>query len=320
MYSSDQQVLAAACRWADAGHRFALVTVARTWGSAPRPPGASLVVRDDGLVEGSVSGGCIEDDLIERMRAGAFGGDAPFSVVYGVTKDEATRFGLPCGGTLELVVEPAPDLVQLRELASRLAARRLAARHVNLHTGKVSVLEAWRDDALQWDGSCLTTVHGPQWRLLIIGAGEVSRYLAQMALALDYEIIICDPREEYGRNWELPGTRLLTSMPDDAVMELHLDARSAVVALTHDPKLDDLALLDALKSRAFYVGALGSGVSSQRRRERLMQHFDLSQTEVDGLHAPVGLPIGSKTPPEIAVSILAEMTAVRHGARIMQST
>lgn len=218
------------------------------------------------------------------------------------------------------MVEPAPDLIELRELASRLEARQLAARHVNLHTGKVSVAGAWRDDALQWDGSCLTTVHGPQWRLLIIGAGEVSRYLAQMALALDYEIVICDPREEYGRNWELPGTLLLTSMPDDAVMELHLDARSAVVALTHDPKLDDMALLDALKSRAFYVGALGSGVSSQRRRERLMQHFDLSQTEVDSLHAPVGLPIGSKTPPEIAVSILAEMTAVRHGARIMQST
>lgn len=317
MYSTDQQVLDAACRWAAAGHRFALVTVARTWGSAPRPPGAWLALRDDGLVEGSVSGGCIEDDLIDRMRAGAIAGTAPFKLVYGVTKDEATRFGLPCGGTLELVVEPAPGIPPLKELAARLAARQLAARHVDLATGSVSVSNAWRDDVLQWDGSSLTTLHGPQWRLLIIGAGQISRYLAQMALALDYEIIVCDPREEYGPGWDVPGTRLVSTMPDDTVLALALDPRSAVVALTHDPKLDDMALLEALKSPAFYVGALGSNINNQRRRERLMHHFDLPQAEVERLHGPVGLPIGSKTPPEIAVSVLAEMTAVRNGMKAM---
>lgn len=317
MYSTDWQVLDAACRWAEVGHRFALVTVARTWGSAPRPPGAWLALRDDGLVEGSVSGGCIEDDLIARMRAGAIAGAVPFKLVYGVTKDEATRFGLPCGGTLELVVEPAPDIALLKELAARLAARQLAARHVDLVAGTVSVSNAWRGDALQWDGSRLITVHGPQWRLLIIGAGQISRYLAQMALALDYEIIVCDPREEYGPGWDVPGARLVTTMPDDTVLALELDPRSAVVALTHDPKLDDMALLEALKSPAFYVGALGSNINSQRRRERLMQHFDLSLAEVERLHGPVGLPIGSKTPPEIAVSILAEMTAVRYRVRTM---
>lgn len=317
MYSTDQQVLDAACRWAEAGHCFALVTVVRTWGSAPRPPGAWLALRDDGLVEGSVSGGCIEDDLIARMRAGAIAGTAPSKLVYGVTRDEATRFGLPCGGTLELVVEPAPDIALLKELAARLTARQLAARHVDLLAGSVSVSNAWRDDALQWDGSRLTTVHGPQWRLLIIGAGQISRYLAQMAQALDYDIIVCDPREEYGPGWDVPGTCLATTMPDDTVLALELDPRSAVVALTHDPKLDDMALLEALKSPAFYVGALGSSVNSQRRRERLVQHFDLSQAEVERLHGPVGIPIGSKTPPEIAVSILAEMTAVRNGVRAM---
>lgn len=313
MYSTDQQVLDAACRWAAAGHRFALVTVARTWGSAPRPPGAWLALREDGLVEGSVSGGCIEDDLIARMRAGAIAGVTPFKLVYGVTKDEATRFGLPCGGTLELVVEPAPDIALLKELATRLAARQLAARHVDLAAGSVSVSDAWRGDTLQWDGARLTTVHGPQWRLLIIGAGQISRYLAQMALALDYEIIVCDPREEYGPGWDVTGARLVKTMPDDTVLALELDPRSAVVALTHDPKLDDMALLEALKSPAFYVGALGSIANSQRRRERLVQHFDLSQAEVESLHGPVGIPIGSKTPPEIAVSILAEMTAVKNG-------
>lgn len=313
MYSTDQQVLDAACRWVAAGHRFALVTVARTWGSAPRPPGAWLALRDDGLVEGSVSGGCIEDDLIARMRAGAIAGTTPFKLVYGVTKDEATRFGLPCGGTLELVVEPAPDIALLKELATRLAARQLAARHVDLVAGSVSASDAWRGDTLQWDGARLTTVHGPQWRLLIIGAGQISRYLAQMALALDYEIIVCDPREEYGPGWDVKGARLVKTMPDDTVLALELDPRSAVVALTHDPKLDDMALLEALKSPAFYVGALGSIANNQRRRERLVQHFDLSQAEVESLHGPVGIPIGSKTPPEIAVSILAEMTAVKNG-------
>jgi xanthine dehydrogenase accessory factor len=315
MVSSDQQVLDAVCRWTKAGHRFALVTVARTWGSAPRQPGAWLALRDDGCIAGSVSGGCIEDDLVTRMRSGAIVGSAPFKLVYGVTKDEATRFGLPCGGTLELVVEPAPDSAQLVELANRLAARQLATRHIDLVTGSVSVSHAWRGDALQWDGARLTTVHGPQWRLLIIGAGQIARYLAQMALALGYEIIVCDPRAEYGPGWDVADSPLLTTMPDDTVLALELDLRSAVVALTHDPKLDDMALLEALKSPAFYVGALGSNVNSQRRRERLIQHFDLSPAEVARLHGPVGLPIGSKTPPEIALSILAEMTAVRNGVR-----
>ena len=312
MYSTDQQVLDAACRWADQGYRFALVTVARTWGSAPRPAGAWLALRADGLVEGSVSGGCVEDDLAERMRAGSLGKTAPFCLTYGVTKEEATRFGLPCGGTLELVVEPAPDVAQLRLLTTRLAQRKLAARRVDLAGGATSVEDAARDEELQWDGACLTTVHGPRWRLLIIGAGQVSRYLAQMAMALDYEITVCDPREEYAPGWNVPGTSLVTTMPDDTVTAMHPDARTAIVALTHDPKLDDMALLEALKSPAFYVGALGSLVNSERRRERLMEHFDLVQADLDRLHAPVGIHIGSKTPPEIAVSILAQLVAVRN--------
>lgn len=316
MQSTDLQVLTAARRWTAEGRRFTLVTVARTWGSAPRPPGAWLALRDDGVVEGSVSGGCIEDDLIARVREGRIAGAAPFKLVYGVTKEEATRFGLPCGGTLELVVEPAPDAALLEALAARLAARQLALRRVDLLAGTVTVTDARRGAALQWDGSRLTTVHGPQWRLLIIGAGQISRYLAQMAQALDYEIIVCDPREEYLPAWDVPGTRLVTTMPDDTVLALDLDPRSAVVALTHDPKLDDMALLEALKSPAFYVGAVGSRLNNARRRERLAQYFDLSEAELARLHGPVGLPIGSHTPPEIAVAILAEMTAVKNGVAV----
>lgn len=313
MDSQDSEVLAAVRNWAADGHRCVLVTVARTWGSAPRPPGAWMALRDDGRVQGSVSGGCIEDDLIARMAAGEFHGIQPFIQRYGVTPDEARRFGLPCGGVVELVIEPAPDAVALDDLARRIAAGQLALRSIDLDSGVAMVRDGCRSDQLSWDGRCLTTLHGPAWRLLIIGAGQISRYLASMAQALDYQVLICDPRVEYSAGWDVPGAALIAGMPDNAVVELGLDPRSAVVALTHDPKLDDMALLEALKSPAFYVGALGSRANNARRRERLLQHFDLSEAEVARLHGPVGLPIGSRTPPEIAVSILAEITAVKNG-------
>lgn len=314
MDSLDKQVLDAARRWAAEGYRFVLVTVAQTWGSAPRPPGAWMVVRTDGHVIGSVSGGCIEDDLVHRVLAGEFANERqPRLLRYGVTADEAHRFGLPCGGTLELMLEPAPDFAALSDLATRIEAGQLALRRVTLTSGRVTIEPGSAADTLHWDGDTLITLHGPAWRLLIIGAGQISHYLASMALSLDYRVYICDPRSEYADGWNVPGTLRIEAMPDDAVTELDLDPRSAVVALTHDPKLDDLALLEALKSPAFYVGALGSKANNEKRRERLHQYFDLSQAEVERLHGPVGLPIGSHTPPEIAVSILAEMTAVKNG-------
>lgn len=316
MDSQDTQVLAAAQRWAVAGHRLTLVTVARTWGSAPRPPGAWMVLRDDGQVQGSVSGGCIETDLIERLLKDEFASTAPFLLKYGVTLDEARRYGLPCGGTMELIIEPAPDLPALEDLAGRISRGQLARRTVVIDRQGNAISDGSAHDTLSWDGHTLTTLHGPAWRLLVVGAGQISTYLAQMAQALDYQIFICDPRNEYTAEWNVPGTTLMSSMPDDAVIELNLDPHSAVVALTHDSKLDDMVLLEALKSPAFYVGALGSLVNSQRRKERLLQHFDLSQEEVERLHGPVGLPIGSRTPPEIAIAILAEITAVRNGALI----
>jgi xanthine dehydrogenase accessory factor len=318
MDNVDRQVFSAVQRWSGEGYRFALVTVARTWGSAPRPPGAWLALREDGLVQGSVSGGCIEDDLIDRMRSGKligeYGADKPFLLNYGVTRDEAERFRLPCGGTLELVVEPAPDLALLADVERRTAAGRLAQRSVDLVSGAVSVSDGAGNDAVAWDGRVLTTQHGPLWRLLIIGAGQISRYLAQMAQALDYVVTVCDPRVEYSTEWNVTGAPLVAGMPDDVVLEMSLDPRSAVVALTHDPKLDDMALLEALQSPAFYVGALGSHANNVKRRERLCKYFGLTQGEAERLHGPVGLAIGSRTPPEIAVSILAEMTAVRRGA------
>jgi xanthine dehydrogenase accessory factor len=315
MDSVDREVLKSAVAWLEAGHRSVLATVVRTWGSAPRPVGAMLVIRDDGMVMGSVSGGCVEDDMIDKVRTAKIAAGRPELVVYGVTKEQAERFGLPCGGTLEIVVEPVTAASRLAELLEGVSRHELVARRLDMSTGAVTLTPGKWSDALEFDGKSLLSVHGPRWRLLIIGAGQLSRYLAQMAQALDYQVTVCDPREEYAEGWDLPGATLDRRMPDDVVLALNLDAHSAVVAVTHDPKLDDLALLEALKSPAFYVGALGSRKNNDSRRRRLAQ-FDLAPSEIARLHGPVGLRIGSKTPPEIAVSILAEMTMVRRGVSL----
>jgi xanthine dehydrogenase accessory factor len=316
MDSLDLQVLVQARDWKREGHPVWLVTVIETWGSAPRPPGALLAMRGDGLVVGSVSGGCVEDDLIERVRHGERVA-TPQLVTYGVTKDEAARFGLPCGGNLRLVQEPLGDVAWIDEVLRRTAAHELVARQLNLSTGVVTVDSARRGDTFTFDGQSLRALFGPRWRLLIIGAGQLSRVLAKMALALDFEVICCDPREEYHLTWDIPETTFSKAMPDDLVLELQLDPHSAVVAVTHDPKLDDMALLEALKSPAFYIGALGSRSNTSKRRERLAL-FDLSADEIDRLHGPIGLHLGSKTPAEIAVSIVAEIIAVRNGVALAQ--
>lgn len=315
MDSVDLQVLRTSVAWINDGHRVILATIVETWGSSPRPAGAMLAVRGDGLVAGSVSGGCVEDDLIFRIRNRSLAVEKPEIATYGISKDEATRYGLPCGGKLELVLEPVNDRQVLTKLLESVDRHELVARVLDLQSGIVTLKPASRGDELSFDRKRLITVHGPRWRLLIIGAGQLSQYLAQMAQALDYSVTVCDPREEYADTWNVEGSILDRGMPDDVVLDMKPDSHCAVVAVTHDPKLDDLALMEALKSPAFYVGALGSRLNSEKRRERLTM-FDLSQGELDRLHGPIGLSIGSKTPPEIAVSILAEMTAVRHGVNL----
>jgi xanthine dehydrogenase accessory factor len=316
MDSLDLQVLKQARDWHAAGHPVWLVTVIETWGSAPRPPGALLAMRGDGLVAGSVSGGCVEDDLIDRVRQGERVG-RPSLIAYGVTKEEAARFGLPCGGNLRLVQEPLTETGWLDEILRRTAQHELVARILDLESGRVVIEPAARGEAFAFDGRTLRALFGPRWRMLIIGAGQLSRALAQMALMLDFEVICCDPREEYHLTWDIPGTTFSKAMPDDLAVELQLDPHCAVVAVTHDPKLDDLALLEALKSPAFYVGALGSRGNTAKRKERLAL-FDLSAVEIGRLHGPIGLDIGSRTPGEIAVSILAEVIAVRNGVALKQ--
>src|SRR6478609_7918553 len=298
MDSVDLDVLRKSAAWVDEGRRVLLVTVVKTWGSSPRPEGALLAVREDGLVVGSVSGGCIEDDIVDRTRREGQRATKCEVVTYGVSADEARRFGLPCGGTIQLVLEPLTRESGMRALLREVETGHLVARRLDVASGFATLHPAQPNDGLTFDGRMLRTIHGPRYRMLVIGASQLSKYLAQIAVGLGYDVTICDPRDEYTETWDVAGVRL--------------DERSAVIALTHDPKLDDLALMEALRSPAFYVGAIGSRANNEKRRERLRE-FDLSDAEIARLHGPVGLYIGSRTPPEIAISILAEVTAIKNG-------
>ncbi|MCZ8077166.1 MAG: XdhC family protein [Paucibacter sp.] len=317
MDNVDLQVLRQLAAWRREGRGAVLGTITRTWGSAPRPVGSLVAVRDDGQIAGSVSGGCIEDDLIAKLREGALALQRPELLRYGVGAEEAQRFGLPCGGTLELLLEPVSEASQIEALLERLDRGERVQRLLDLHSGQVQLLAPEHGaDTLLLDAQTLRSHHGPQWRLLIIGAGQMTQYLAQMALGLDYRVTICDPREEYADGFAVPGCTLSRDMPDDVVTAMQPDGHSAIVALTHDPKLDDLALMEALQSPAFYVGAIGSRVNQSKRKARLAEHFGLTPAQLARLHGPVGLHIGARTPPEIALSILAHMTAERYGVQI----
>jgi xanthine dehydrogenase accessory factor len=315
MNSTDLSVLKSAVEWLQSGQSVAIATVVQTWGSAPRPVGSWLAIRADGQVAGSVSGGCVEDDLIRRVQTEILTRNTPEMVVYGVTQQEAARFGLPCGGTLRLLVEPRPELNVLENLLENISTHQITRRSVNLSTGKSTLSLGDRSDEFVCTEQEMQTTYGPRWRMVIIGAGQLSLYTADFALASDFEVVVIDPREEYAEGLNRTDITFSKGMPDDVLLEIGVDSHTAVVALTHDPKLDDMALMEALKSPAFYVGALGSRKNTQKRKERLLE-FDVSREQVEKLHGPVGLYIGALTPPEIAVSILAEVIAVKYGISV----
>ncbi|MDI1269563.1 MAG: XdhC family protein [Polaromonas sp.] len=326
MENLDVMVLRTLRDWRTAGKRALLATVVRTWGSSPRPVGSIMALCEDGAVVGSVSGGCIEDDLIYRhtqayasASASAQGGGntipsgPPTFVKYGITADEAHRFGLPCGGTLELLLEYDPDAAALTQLVQALEAGQLMQRTVRLTDGAVTLATARAPAELSVSSVELVNTFGPEYRMLLIGAGQLTEYLATMALFSGFAVTVCDPREEYRSAWSVAGAKVLSEMPDDVVVAFKPDRRSCVIALTHDPKLDDLALLEALATDAFYVGAIGSRRNNEARHQRMAEHFGLNEAALARLRGPIGIYIGSKTPPEIAVSVMAEVLAVKNG-------
>ncbi|HSK00862.1 MAG TPA: XdhC family protein [Kofleriaceae bacterium] len=332
-------ILAQAAAWRAAGRGVALATVIRTWGSSPRQPGSKLAVDEAGAFVGSVSGGCIEaaviHDALEVMASGA-----SRVLSFGVTDEAAWEVGLACGGKVEVFVEavaPARGHGLSREMLGELIAARREPRPVVLATwldggahmllsSDPALAPAELADAVRGAaatdraevvaspaGAVLVEPHLPPLRLVIVGAVHVAQPLAEMAQLAGFAVTIVDPRRAFATEARFPGRTLVTSWPDEALAGLRPDARTAVVTLTHDPKLDDPALLAALASPALYVGCLGSQKTHAARKARLGER-GLGADALARLRGPVGLRIGARTPAEIAVSILAEIIATVRGA------
>ena len=320
MENLDVMVLRTLRNWRIGGKRALLATVVRTWGSSPRPVGSIMALCEDGTVVGSVSGGCIEDDLIYKHTQAYAKNEmpvgAPSFVKYGITADEAHQFGLPCGGTLELLLEFDPDAASLASLVADLERGQLVQRRVRLSDGQVTLRTSDAPENLSVTDLELVNTFGPEYRMLLIGAGQLTEYLATMALFSGFAVTVCDPREEYRGAWSVANVKVVSDMPDDVVTAFKPDRRSCVVALTHDPKLDDLALLEALGTDAFYVGAIGSRRNNEIRHQRMIDHFEQTTATLARLRGPIGIYIGSKTPAEIAVSVMAEILAVKNGVAL----
>lgn len=330
---TDHEVLATAASWLAAGKDVALATVVQTWGSAPRAVGSHLTINDSGAFVGSVSGGCIEgavvDEALEAIRDGK-----PRQLEFGVSNEQAWEVGLACGGTIRIYVEPLVRRDPLHRLLADLVARQAVARVTRIADGaQVLVrLDAAAGDfelppqalaetrnllarghsaqLTQSDRPLFARSYPPPLRLIIIGAVHISQTLAPMAALAGFEVVVSDPRRAFATVERFPGVTLSEDWPHEALRKLVLDDHCAVVAVTHDPKFDDLALVEALNSPAFYIGALGSQRTHARRVERLTE-LGLAAS-LPRIRAPVGLDLGGRSPAEIAVSILAEMIQTYH--------
>jgi len=305
--------------WRQLRHRAILATVVRTWGSSPRPVGSLMAINESGSVVGSVSGGCIEEDLVHRyvnsasnLEKSEFRDRPPELVLYGLTAEQSNRFGLPCGGTLELLLEFNPDLGLLDNLVTCLEAGLIVRRTTILESGEVRIEHNHDLPVFKFNDQVLVNTFGPRFRMLIIGAGQITDYLTAIADSCGFSVTVCDPRREYSADCTISGVERDYSWPDEGVQKFGPNIRSCIVALSHDPRLDDSALIVALKTEAFYVGAIGSKRSQIERRRRLSHHLDVPRDVLDRLRAPIGMYIGSKTPPEIAVSIMADIIATKN--------
>lgn len=323
MLSSQQQIIHYVSRWLESDRPVWLCTILKTWGSSPRPIGSMMACTLDGELMGSISGGCIEEDFLEQLRDGSLKqqfdeeGGKPFKVKYGKTAEEQARLKLPCGGQLHVLLEFIEPTDANKDVFARLNSdlenHKQVSRHLDLNTGEITASDSSSEESVIIDQGVIIHSLSPMYRLLLLGAGDVARYVAELALALEYHVTLCDPRPNYLDNWEVDGVEVTSRLPDDVVRERFSNPYSGVIALAHDPRVDDMALMEALKTDAFYVGAMGSERTSASRRERLPE-LGLTKEEIDILHAPIGFQIGSKTPAEIAIAIMAEVTAKRHNA------
>lgn len=324
MAGSAHEVVSALTQALAHGQCAYLATVMRTYGSSPRPAGSMMMYTELTGVVGSVSGGCIEDDVIAQIKTGTLAKSGPCLLTYGNSESLArdARFALPCGGELTVLVEylSSQTLASWQQLENTLASRKTCARQVNIRSGdwQHTVLSSDSQEAAQ---NLLPTIEdglfryrlGPKRKLLIVGANPTARQLAAFASSLDFAVTICDPSEYLAGSWQASDDfEFKSCYPDGFVARDFGDAASAVVTLSHDPRLDDMALLEALSSEAFYVGAMGSVATSTARRSRLAA-LGMPETNIARLHAPIGLDIGSKTPAEIAISIAAEFVSTYTG-------
>lgn len=300
--------------WHRAGKGAVLATVVETWGSAPRGVGSQLVVSSAGEMEGSVSGGCVEGAVV--VEAMEMVGKAEGRMLdFGVSDDEAFAVGLACGGRIRVWVEPVAAMGEalLAELVAARAARRAVAYEVDLSAGARRLVgagawpERFRADKSGMEGEVFVHVHNPPLRMIVVGAVHIAQALLPMARMAGYDPVLVDPRPAFGAQARFPGETIVEDWPDEALEAIGLDARTAVVTLTHDPKLDDPAILKALRSEAFYLGCLGSKRTHAKRVARLGE-AGFSEAEIAMIHAPVGLDIGAQGPGEIAVSVMAEVT------------
>lgn len=323
--SSHLQILQVVIDWLSSCEKVWLCTVLETWGSSPRPKGSLFAVTERGQTVGSLSGGCVEEDLVERLL------ENPLSLentvqVYGGDRQQGDRFRLPCGGQLVILIEALTDnsLSNYRDILQSVqtyrpiikVVRDIEADQMFVELQSLAELPEHQREILPKNSVIfgerqLIQYFGPLHELLIIGATDVSRAVATIGLMLGYKVTVCDPREELAVGWPMQGVTLVRAMPDDVIRQHENLLNTAILALTHDPRVDDMGLMEALTTEAFYIGALGSRRTSEKRRDRLLQ-LGLSQVDIDKLHAPIGIAIGSKTPAEIAVSILADITAVKN--------
>lgn len=312
MRTLDFEVLQHALNWCKNGQSPWLCTIVQSVGSAPRPIGSMLCALESGIQIGSVSGGCVEEDLLERLHAGEFNQQTTQLIEYGVSAEQNERLGLPCGGRLHLLLQRLDqnDEPWLAAILEALVERRCIERELFIDSGETRLTPVDHFTPLVSDETHLRQCFGPRMRMLLVGAGQLAQSLSELALAMDYEVIVTDTRQNTLSQWEGPEVPLLQGMPDDIVREQACDKFSIVITLTHDPRIDDMALMEALTTDAWYIGALGSQRTTEKRLERLAQ-LDLTEAQIARLHAPVGLDIGSKTPIEIAVAIMAQLTKLR---------